>query len=148
MADLVPEPGGMVEVTEMRELVEDDVVANLVGDLDQAPVEGDAAAGGAGAPAGALVSDLHGRGLESVKGGKLVNPMGELPGGEGAKGAFDVGTQVVFVGFRLGDGQVAQEDARAIRGAHDGGGEAPEPHGHAEEPFARGRRAEGAPGEA
>ncbi len=133
---------------EVGELVEDDVVADVGRDLHEAPVEGDAAACGARAPAGALVSDVDGGRGEPVGRGEDMDPVGELGGGEVPEGAFDGDAEVVLLGVRGGDGEVAEEEVGAVRGADDGGGDAPEPDGEAESPFVGRERAQGTADEA
>lgn len=145
--DLVPEGAGMVEVPEVGELVEDDVVADLGRGLDETPVEGDASAGGAGAPAGALVADLDGGRLEAMKGGELLDARGELADGQGMEGALDAGAEVVLVAVLLGDEEVAELEVGSFLGSDEGRGMAAEPHEDAEAPFARGPGPKGAPDE-
>lgn len=143
--DLVPEGAGMVEVPEVGELVEDDVVADLGGGLDEAPVEADAAAGGAGAPSGALVADLDRGWVEAMKGGELLEAGGKLVRGQGMEGALDARAEVVLVAVLLGDEEVAKLEVRAFLGPDKGRGMAAEPYEDAQAPFARWAGPQGAP---
>lgn len=138
----------MVEVPKVGELVEDDVVPDFRWGLDEAPVEGDASAGGAGAPAGALVADLDGGRVEAMKGGELLDARGKLADGDGMEGALDAGAEVVLVAGLLGDEEVAELEVGAFLGSDEGRGMAAKPYEDAEAPFARGPGAEGEPDEA
>ena len=52
-----PKGGGVVHVVEMGELVQDDVVAQRLGGVHEADIEGDGAIRRAGAPAGVSVRE-------------------------------------------------------------------------------------------
>lgn len=146
--DLGPEGGGVVEVPEMGEFVEDDVVGDLGRELDEAPVEGDDLAGGAGAPSGPLVADLDGADLESVERGEFEGAGGEFLGGEGTEAAFDARAEVGFAGGGLGNAERADFEEGAVLGVDDVEGLAMEPDGGAEGPLAWVGRTVGTGGDA
>ena len=77
--DFTPEPAGVVHLPEVGELMQDEVVANKAGGLHEAPVEGDGAAPGAGAPAGTLVPDRDAPERELMKGGEFEDARGQFP---------------------------------------------------------------------
>ena len=146
--DLGPEGGRVVQVPEMGEFVEDDVVGDLRWELDEAPVQGDDLPCGAGAPSGALVTDLDGADLEPVEGGEFEGAGGEFLGGEGAEAAFDAWAEVGFPGGGLGDAEWADFEEGTILGVDDVEGLTMEPDGGAERPLAWGGRTVGAGGDA
>src|SRR6267378_1489634 len=55
--NLAPESPGVVHLFEMGEFMQDDVIANELGRLDETPVKGNGGFPRAGAPAGTLVTD-------------------------------------------------------------------------------------------
>ncbi len=59
-ADDVPEAGGVVALQQVGEFVDDDVVNDVRGRLDEAPIESDGVLGGARAPTVAEVGDPGG----------------------------------------------------------------------------------------
>lgn len=93
--DVGPEEGGVVHLLEVHEFVDDDVVADEDGRLDETPVEGNGFANGAGPPAGALVADGNAADIHAVLHGEFVSASGEFAGGEGAEAGFNGATEVV-----------------------------------------------------
>jgi len=118
--DLGPEPGGMVEMPQVGEFMEDDVVAYGIGGLDETPVERDAAAGGAGPPSRGLVAHLDGLGGVAVEIGEFPGAIWQLKGGEVTEVSRDVGAQVHRAGWGQRNLQGAQEEGGGIGGEADG----------------------------
>jgi len=88
--DLAPESLRMVHLAKVHEFVEDDVIDDVWRSLDQPPVEVDDAAGGAGAPAGALIADGNAGDLAVGLGGELADARDEFGDGDGAEVARDM----------------------------------------------------------
>jgi hypothetical protein len=116
--DVGPEAWGVVHFSEVHEFVDDDVVADEDGCLDEAPVEGDGYADGAGAPAGALIADGNAPYFHAVLQGEFAGAGGEFASGEGAEAGFNCATEVVggidlelLVGERDEEGAVNLQDA-------------------------------------
>src|SRR5688572_30598621 len=86
--NLSPEMGGVVHLAEVHEFVEDEVIANEGGSLKDAPVQGNGAAAGTRAPAGALVTDVNARDCEAVEFGEGFDERRELPGSENPNVTF------------------------------------------------------------
>ena len=85
--DAAPEAGGVVHFVEVHQLVDDDVVAHEGRGLDEAPVERDRGASGAGAPARALVADGHAGDAELMRGSEFEDAREEFARGEAAASA-------------------------------------------------------------
>jgi hypothetical protein len=77
--DLIPKSAGVVHFLEVGEFMQDEVVADGDWGLDEAPIEGDGAAAGAGAPTGALVAHGHAADGQAVQGGQLEDARGQFP---------------------------------------------------------------------
>ncbi len=101
MSDEAPEVAGMIEASQMHQLVNQHVVANRVGHQDETPVEGDVACRRAGPPARALIPYTDARHRQAVMVrqatqaiGKLLRcPSAELPDGFGRVGGPVLGTR-------------------------------------------------------
>src|SRR4051794_29264839 len=89
-----PEPRGVIEVGQVAGLVPDDVVENVLGREQQAPVEAHRARRRARAPAGALVADAHAGVLDADRLTRLVEPGYHLGAGHAAIPALDRGARV------------------------------------------------------
>jgi len=113
-----PEAVGMVHLAEVGEFVGDDVVPDVKGDLNEAPVEGDGAFAGAGAPAGALVPDLNVAEGELVDGSGLEHQRGQFGGGEAAEVVFDRGAPVHVGGWER-EGEVGDAGVVGAGGDRD-----------------------------
>lgn len=100
LLDFLPETGRMVHFLQVRQLVENDVVANGIGSLDEPPIEGDGALAGAGTPAEALVADGDVLEGQLPGGGKGGDPVRQFPCSHGSQMLFDGRTKV---GRGIGD---------------------------------------------
>src|SRR5258708_11121567 len=76
--DLAPEMSRVVHLFEMREFVQDDVVADMARRLNKTPIQGYRAAPRAGAPSRTLVSHGHSPHRESVQGGQFEDARWQL----------------------------------------------------------------------
>jgi hypothetical protein len=112
--DFVPVFRGMVHLPEVHQLVEDQVVADGVRGVEDAPVEGNGGAHGTGAPARALVADADALDAESVEGGEFLDPGRKFAGGQSPQMPLERGLEI---GQRIGDrnGLIGEAD-----GAGDG----------------------------
>src|SRR5438552_1420166 len=84
----------MVHLAEVREFVENDVVADEDRSLDKTPIERDGAAAGTGTPAGTLVADADAADGETVRGGEFEDAGRKFFCGKEPKVAFDGRSEV------------------------------------------------------
>lgn len=117
--DLAPELDRVVHLPGMHEFVEDDVIADKRRRLDEAPIQRDGAAAGAGTPAGALVADTDSGDGATVGGGECERARGKFGGGQAPKMARDGGAQV---GGDIGHAEelIGKLDAVGIAVAREG----------------------------
>src|SRR5215467_491486 len=72
----------MVHVFEMRQFVQDDVIAHEFRSLDEAPVQGNGAVPGTGTPARALVAHHDAAHLIMMQRSQLANAGGQFTGSQ------------------------------------------------------------------
>ena len=92
--DEVPEFAGVVHLAQVHEFVEDEVIADGGGCLNQAPVQRDGALRGTGTPAGVLVADEDAADGDLVQRGKFQGARGKFFCGEPPKMKLDDGPEI------------------------------------------------------
>src|SRR5947208_11533305 len=93
---LTPKTARMVQLTQMRELVQHDVVAHEHRCLYQPPIERDGSVPRTGTPARALIPNRHALHWQLVQGRQLQHAGREFPGCQTPKMALDSRAQIGF----------------------------------------------------
>ena len=92
--DLEPEPARVVHFLQVRQLMENDVIANENGSLDEAPIQGDGAAAGTGAPTRTLVAHGDTPDRQIVQNSELDDPRRQLAQSEAPEVPLNFRSQV------------------------------------------------------